>query len=73
MVEATTGVRLDPTSILDVYKVFWHLDMLCMGIWVWDHPYRYIPLQVAGVFWVLGVTGFHPVRDKKVEKIRLWY
>jgi len=29
IVEATTGFRLDPTSILDVYKMFWHLDMLC--------------------------------------------
>jgi hypothetical protein len=34
MVEATGGFRLHPTSILDVYKVFWHLDILFIGIWV---------------------------------------
>ncbi len=57
MVEATTGFRLDPTSILDVYKMFSHLDMLCrcsMGIW--DHPYRCTPLCRSRVdFGVLGV------------------
>jgi hypothetical protein len=55
MVEATTGFRLDPTSILDVYKVFWYLDtMLCMGIW--GHPYSDpTPLQVEGDYGVLGV------------------
>jgi hypothetical protein len=38
MIEAaTTGFRLDPTSILDE-KVFWHLDMLCMGD-ICVHPY----------------------------------
>ena len=40
MVEATTGFRLDPTSILDVYKVCWDLDMLRMSIWV--HSYAVI-------------------------------
>jgi len=58
MDEATTGFRLDPTSILDVYKVFWHLDMLCMGIW--GHPYRCIPLQVRVDFGVLGVADLSP-------------
>ena len=54
MVEATTGFRLDPTSILDVYKVFWHLDMLGMGI-IRGHPYSDTPLQVGVGFWGLGV------------------
>jgi len=53
MVEATTGFRLDPSSILDVYKVFWHLGMLCMGIW--GHPYRDTPS--AGRGWILGLWG----------------
>ena len=54
MVEATTGFRLDPTSILDVYKVFWHLDMLFIG--VWGHPYSDAPLCKSVVnFGVLGV------------------
>jgi hypothetical protein len=60
MVEATTttGFRLDPTSILDVYKVFWHLDMLGMGIW--GHPYGDTPLQVGGGFWVLAGVDLSP-------------
>ncbi len=53
MVEATTGIRLDPTSILDVNKVFQHLDML--GIDVSVHPYTVTPLQVVGGF--LGFWG----------------
>jgi hypothetical protein len=46
----------DPTSILDVYKAFWYLDMLCIGIWIWGHPCIHAPLQVRGVdFGILGV------------------
>jgi hypothetical protein len=52
IVETTTSFRLDHRSILDVYKVFWHLDMLCMGIW--DHPYSDTPLQVGGGFCFFG-------------------
>ncbi len=37
MVEATNSIRLHPTSISYVLKVFKHLDMLWMDIWV--HPY----------------------------------
>jgi hypothetical protein len=37
MGEAPKPRRLHPTSISYIYKVFYHLDMLCMGIWV--HPY----------------------------------
>ena len=36
MVEADIHLKLLPTSIVDVYKVFEHLEMLWMGIWV--HP-----------------------------------
>ena len=53
MVEATTGFRLDPTFRLDVYKVFWHHDLLCMGICV--HPYSVRHVQVEVDFGVLGV------------------
>jgi hypothetical protein len=51
-VEATTGFKLYPTSILDTYKAFWYLDRLCMGIWA--HPYSDVPLQVGGGFWGFG-------------------
>jgi hypothetical protein len=40
MIEATNNFRLHPTSISYVYKVFYHLDMLWMDIWV--HPYTVI-------------------------------
>ena len=50
IVEATTGFRLDLTSILDVYKEFCHLDsMVCLCIW--DHV---MTVQVGlgfGRFW----------------------
>ncbi len=33
MVEAESHLKLLPTSILDIYKVIWHIDMLFIGIW----------------------------------------
>ncbi len=45
MAEAANPHILYPTSILDVYKGFWHLEMLWMGIWV--HPYAVIHVQVG--------------------------
>jgi hypothetical protein len=33
MVEADSHLKLLPTSILDTYKVFEHIDMLSIGIW----------------------------------------
>jgi hypothetical protein len=33
MVEADSHIKLLPTSILDIYKVFGHIDMLSIGIW----------------------------------------
>jgi hypothetical protein len=33
MVEADSHLKLLPTSILDIYKVFQHIDMLSIGIW----------------------------------------
>jgi hypothetical protein len=32
MVEADSHLKLLPTSILDIYKVFEHIDMMSMGI-----------------------------------------
>jgi len=46
MVEATAGFRLDPTSILDVYKVFWKLEIVWMAISI---------LDVYKVFWHLDI------------------
>ena len=33
MVEAAILLKLLPTSILDIYKVLEHIDMLFIGIW----------------------------------------
>jgi hypothetical protein len=33
MVEADSHLKLLPTSILHIYKVVKHIDMLSMGIW----------------------------------------
>jgi hypothetical protein len=32
MVEADSHLKLLPTSILDIYKIFEHIDMLPIGI-----------------------------------------
>ncbi len=32
MVEVDSHLKLLPTSILDIYKVFEHIDMLSMGM-----------------------------------------
>ena len=42
MVEADGHLKLLPTSILDMYKVFEHMDMLSIGIQY--HPYTVIPI-----------------------------
>jgi hypothetical protein len=33
MVEADSHLKLLTTSILDIYKVFEHIEMLSIGIW----------------------------------------
>ncbi len=53
MVEAESHLKLLPTSILDLYKVIEHIDMLSMGIQY--QPYTVIPTLLGGQilgFWV---------------------
>ncbi len=53
MVEADGHLKLLPTSILDIYNVFEHIDMLSMGIQY--QPYKVIPALLLGSdFGVLG-------------------
>jgi hypothetical protein len=40
MVQADSHLKLLPTSILDISKVFEHIDMLSIGIWL--QPYTVI-------------------------------
>jgi hypothetical protein len=51
MVEADSHLKLLPISILDIYKVIEHIDMLSMGMQY--HPYTVLPpylVQILG-FW----------------------
>ncbi len=52
MVEADSHLKLIPTYILDIYKVFEHIDMLSMGIQY--QPYIVIPTLLSSYFGVLG-------------------
>ncbi len=52
MVEADSHLKLLPTSILDIYKVFEHIDMLSMGIQY--QPYKVVPTLFGSDFGALG-------------------
>ncbi len=52
MDEANSHLNLLPTSLLDIYKVFEHIDMLSMGIQY--QPYTVNPTLLGSDFWVLG-------------------
>ncbi len=52
MVEADSHLKLFPTSILDMYKVFEHIDMLSIGIQY--QPYIVKSTQLGSDFGALG-------------------
>ena len=52
MVEAHSHLKLLPTSILDIYNVIEHIDMLSTGIQY--QPYTVIPTLLGSDFGVLG-------------------
>jgi hypothetical protein len=52
MVEADSHLKLLPTSIFDIHKVFEHIDMLSIGIW--QQRYTVIPTLLGSDFGVLG-------------------
>ncbi len=52
MVEADSHLKLFPTSILDIYKVFEYIDML--SIIIEYQPYTVIPTVIGSDFGVLG-------------------
>jgi hypothetical protein len=52
MVEADSHLKLLPTSILDIYKVFEHIDMLSMGMK--HQPKTVIPTLLGWDFGALG-------------------
>jgi hypothetical protein len=52
MVEADSHLKLLPASILYIYKVFGHIDMLSIGIWY--QPYTFIPTLLGSGFGAHG-------------------
>ncbi len=52
MIEADSHLKMHPKSILDIYKVFEHIDMLSIGIQY--QPYTVIPTLPDSDFGVLG-------------------
>jgi hypothetical protein len=52
MVDADSHLKLLPTSILDICKVFKNIDMLSMGIQY--QPYTVIPIQLGSDFGAQG-------------------
>ncbi len=52
MVEADSHIKLLPTSILDIYKVFEHIDMLSMDIQ--QQLYIVMPPPTLLRFWGSG-------------------
>jgi hypothetical protein len=52
MVEADRHLKLLPTFILDIYKVFEHIDMLSIGIF--KKAYTVLPTVIGSDFGVLG-------------------
>ncbi len=52
MVEAGSHLKLLPTFILNIYKVFEHIDMLSIGIQ--QQPYSTISILLGSDFVVLG-------------------
>ena len=55
MVEADSHLKLLPTSILDIYTVFEHIDMLSIGIQL--QPYTVISPRTWLRFWGSGSLG----------------
>ncbi len=60
MVEALDHCRLLPTSIVDVYKVFQHLSMRHVGIWV--HPYTVTTQLKLGQLLAILVDSWVEIR-----------
>ncbi len=55
MVEADSHLKQVPTSILDIYEVFEHVDILSMGIQY--PPYAVTPTLLGSEFGALGTCG----------------
>ncbi len=69
MVEADSHLKLLPTSILDIYKVFEYIDMLSIGIQY--QPYTVIPTLLGSDFGVLVHLWLWSQSDVIISWLRL--
>jgi hypothetical protein len=53
MVEADSHLKLLPASIIDIYKVFEHIDILSMGIVAALHSHTHTTWLKVWGFWAL--------------------
>ncbi len=60
MVDADSHLKLLPSSILDIYKVVEHIDILSMGIQY--HPYTVIPTLLGSDFGAQVFCGVKMMR-----------
>ena len=71
MAEADSNLKLLPPSILDIYKVFEHIDMLFQGTQL--QPYTVIFILFDSDFGVLGHMSrvvWLSLSDVRVAKVR---
>jgi hypothetical protein len=69
--EANSNLKLLPPSILDIYKVFEHIDMLFQGTQL--QPYTVIFILFGSDFGVLGHMSrvvWLSLSDVRVAKVR---
>jgi len=71
MVEADSHLKLLPTSILDIYKVFEHINTLSIGIGIQRHWYRVLPTVIGSDFGVLGHLWLWSQNDVIMSWLRL--
>ncbi len=69
IVEADSHLKLLPTSILDIYKVFEHIDMLSIGTQY--HPYTVLPTVIGSAFGFLGHLWLWSQNDVMMSCLRL--
>jgi hypothetical protein len=69
MVEADSHLKLLPTSIKDIYKVFDHVDMLSIGIQY--QPYTVLPTVIGSDLGVLGHLWLVSQNDMIMSCLRL--
>jgi hypothetical protein len=69
MVEADGHLKMLPTSMLNIYKVFQHIDILSIDVEY--QPYTVLPTLLGSDFGVLGHLWFWSQNDVIMSWLRL--